>query len=138
MIYEGIDRWNSPYLDHHGVKGMKWGVRKSRVKQAVNSLSRYHEKVAKKYNYRSDTINDRIQDRVKSFKYNVETHEQIINAKGLRNKGKVFANRFLNKPVRIYGAAGSVETTRGQMLSGKNFVESLYARNVVANVGYKK
>ena len=30
MIYEGIDRWNSPYLDHHGVKGMKWGVRKDK------------------------------------------------------------------------------------------------------------
>ncbi len=28
MIYEAIDRWNSPYLAHYGVKGMKWGVRK--------------------------------------------------------------------------------------------------------------
>lgn len=28
MIYEAIDYWNSPYIEHHGVKGMKWGVRK--------------------------------------------------------------------------------------------------------------
>ena len=30
MVYQGIDRWNSPdaYLEHHGVKGMKWGQRK--------------------------------------------------------------------------------------------------------------
>ena len=33
MIYKAIDYWNSPpdsYLEHHGVKGMKWGVRKQR------------------------------------------------------------------------------------------------------------
>lgn len=32
MVYEAIDYWNSPdsYLEHHGVKGMKWGVRKQR------------------------------------------------------------------------------------------------------------
>ena len=30
MIYEGIDEWNSPYIEHYGVKGMKWGVRKAR------------------------------------------------------------------------------------------------------------
>ena len=34
MIYNAIDTWNSPsdsYLEHYGVKGMKWGVRKVRV-----------------------------------------------------------------------------------------------------------
>lgn len=33
MYYEAIDRWSSPdsYLEHHGVKGMKWGVRKEKI-----------------------------------------------------------------------------------------------------------
>lgn len=31
MIYSAIDIWNSLYLEHHGVKGMKWGVRKVRT-----------------------------------------------------------------------------------------------------------
>ena len=29
MKYEAIDKWSSPYLVHYGIKGMKWGVRKS-------------------------------------------------------------------------------------------------------------
>ena len=29
MIYKGIDKWNNLFLQHYGVKGMKWGVRKS-------------------------------------------------------------------------------------------------------------
>lgn len=48
MYYEAIDYWNSPdsYLEHHGVKGMKWGVRhdpevdrfKSRIRDAKKSV----------------------------------------------------------------------------------------------------
>lgn len=29
MIYKAVDYWNSPSLEHHGVKGMRWGVRKA-------------------------------------------------------------------------------------------------------------
>ena len=31
-VYLGLDVWNSPYLGHYGVKGMKWGVRKDRTR----------------------------------------------------------------------------------------------------------
>lgn len=138
MIYEAIDIWNSPSLSHHGVKGMKWGVRKSTVKRALNSLGQYHRTTAQEYKFRSDTVNDRIQDKVRSFNYNLKTNEKIMNTKGLIKKGEVFINRYLDKPIRIYGAAGSVETTRRKMYSGEKFIQSLYARKVVANVGYRK
>ena len=29
MYYKAVDIWNSPHLEHHGVKGMRWGVRKA-------------------------------------------------------------------------------------------------------------
>lgn len=29
MIYKAVDYWNSPSLEHYGVKGMRWGVRKA-------------------------------------------------------------------------------------------------------------
>lgn len=39
MYYEAIDRWNDSelYLDHHGVKGMKWGVRHDRVSIGIGN-----------------------------------------------------------------------------------------------------
>lgn len=45
MIYEAIDYWNSPpnsYLEHHGIKGMKWGVRHDKPR-----LSRKQKRLAK-------------------------------------------------------------------------------------------
>ena len=43
MIYEAIDIWNSPSLEHHGVKGMKWGVRKQR-QSLGNRIQAYRTK----------------------------------------------------------------------------------------------
>lgn len=53
MIYEAIDRWNSPdsYLEHFGVKGMKWGVRKYRPSSIRGAIAAYrNRKVDKSFN----------------------------------------------------------------------------------------
>lgn len=42
MHYEAIDRWNSIYLEHYGVKGMKWGVRHD-YQKAGNRHLKYSE-----------------------------------------------------------------------------------------------
>lgn len=49
MKYEAIDTWNSPNLEHYGVKGMKWGVRKvvQRVGTGVRRLGGASVRVAK-------------------------------------------------------------------------------------------
>lgn len=40
MYYKAIDRWNSPSLAHYGVKGMKWGVRHDRLRNAAARTGR--------------------------------------------------------------------------------------------------
>ena len=44
MIYEAIDKWNSPSFEHYGVKGMKWGVRKDRDVLFVSGSSKTQTK----------------------------------------------------------------------------------------------
>ena len=53
MIYEAIDRWNSPSLEHHGVKGMKWGVRHDPKVDKLRSSIRQAKRARNKL-YRSD------------------------------------------------------------------------------------
>lgn len=69
MIYEGIDKWNSPSLEHYGVIGMKWGMRKA-------------ENRGETYRYRS------IGQKLKQRKVNRLTAElKALN--GLKNKAGI-------------------------------------------------
>ena len=65
MIYNAIDTWNSPpdsYLEHHGVKGMKWGVRKIKDRINQRGVKKYKKKAEAQRNYIAKTSLDREKD----------------------------------------------------------------------------
>lgn len=54
MTYEGIDYWSTPTLAHHGVKGMKWGVRKDRIRKGIRKSFNYVKNTKQRRYERSD------------------------------------------------------------------------------------
>lgn len=86
MIYEAIDRWNSPdsYLEHFGVKGMRWGHRKQ---------ERYQRRYAK---YLSDSMlnggNSRSYNRLKKIdsKYRKANGQNSISMKAINKNGQKY------------------------------------------------
>ena len=54
MYYEAIDLWSTGYISHHGVKGMKWGVRKDRAINRVKKAANYVKNTKQRRYERSD------------------------------------------------------------------------------------
>ena len=80
MIYEAMDIWNSPSLQHHGVKGMKWGVRKVRkVRDSISSaLAKPKQKRYARSDYRKakSMSNQELQERINR----INLEQNYINA----------------------------------------------------------
>lgn len=88
MIYTAIDKWNSPpdsYLEHYGVKGMKWGHRKQ---------IRYQEKYAKRLsNYMLDR-NERNYKKLQKIdsKYRKANGQNSISMNAVNRNGQKYVN----------------------------------------------
>lgn len=113
MIYKAIDRWSSS-LEHHGVKGMKWGVRK--VREAIGYVKTRHK----------------LKKQIKSAKrsYRKQTGEWMTTGKNMAKVDKQFnkatdTDKELNsinkkrskagKEVEKYDAALNKLSTKTQM-----------------------
>lgn len=81
------------YLEHHGVKGMKWGVRRQRRKE-LRSFKKSSKKMAKKQKaeyYKRDTMtNADLQKRIERLRLENEYH-RLSSEAVVRNQSKAEA-----------------------------------------------
>lgn len=58
-------RYNYNYLEHHGVKGMKWGVRRTKAQLGYRTNNKKNKTRLDK-----DTVHDDIREKAKRFSAN--------------------------------------------------------------------
>lgn len=106
MVKVSEQTWNdlSDYresLEHHGVKGMKWGIRKERETtgrhRAENKTRTFSEKVSQR---RAKRARDRVlRAKAKSEKQQREAEKKAAKQKMQKEKKR---NDILNDPTRLY------------------------------------
>ena len=87
MIYEAMDIWNSPYIEHHGVKGMKWGVRHD-TRSLGRRISGVYRNISNSY------LDSRINSAKRKKDMFNKSYDNTINKE--RAKKTKFGRRFLN------------------------------------------
>lgn len=76
-MYIALDYWNSTYLDHHGVKGMKWGVRKVRTSISSRAKARKQARYRKSDYAKAKSMSDQeLQRRINR----INLEQNYINA----------------------------------------------------------
>lgn len=127
------------FIEHHGVKGMKWGVRKARhIQKDLNRLEKEYKKEA--YNYANATLREAtLRNRVKKLvaKNTDSTGTAVIKGKNLKkltkltNWGKQQSDRIDSSHAKIkdiesrtwklLGEAGAAGYTVDQIKKRKTY-----------------
>lgn len=130
MIYEAIDTWNSPYIEHYGVKGMKWGVRhdpevdrlKSRIKEAKNEVRRINRTTPGSAFYYNRTPFDKL---AKASNRVADRKAQLAKYKhGEKGEINSYAKSFNNGLTTNQNALMVHLSTQ----RGKKYAQKVYAR----------
>ena len=92
---------NDEFLYHHGVKGMKWGVRKDRVKTSIKKRHAQNKQLRsiKKKRRQADRLRSTLSDKeLNSRVKRLEKEERLHNlTKNNVNSGRSEANKILKR-----------------------------------------
>lgn len=78
-------------LYHHGVKGMKWGVRRQRKKQEMTEMKEAYKRHDK---FTNDFINGNVKGVKGNFESNLDRMNATINANPQLKKDKELAEKY--------------------------------------------
>ena len=115
-------------LYHHGVKGMKWGIRKSRKKKKRSKISRYFTTANEKTTAFSNKVKSMSDDELTNQIRRLNLENQYIEQYNRRNNndGVVYvtmAIKHLDQTNRVIGGVAKLIT------SGKKITDGLGLTN---------
>ena len=110
-------------LCHYGVKGMKWGIRKSRKKKKSSKISRYFATANEKTNAFSNKVKSMSDDELTNQIRRLNLENQYIEQYNRRNNndGVVYVNmaiKHLDKTNRVIGGVAKLITSGKQITDG--------------------
>lgn len=120
---------NDEFLYHHGVKGMKWGVRKDRVKTSISKRRSQNKQLRsiKKKRRQADRLRSTLSDKeLESRVKRLEKEERLHNlTKNNVNTGRTEAGKILKRAgttvatAALVGAGTYLVTKSGDKISEK-------------------